>query len=178
MRITSANIQDVFKSEKASIETLELKGYKLIKEFFVDNSGWGSSNEPALTSDRFIRDLADLLKENPSCYSFITNCGQFQVYVGIFKKVKRSLEGVKKIAPNTLRIENEGGYSIRLYDTDIISVNLQNNTCILNSGGFNTHTTRARISQFLPCDGQFFQKKGKWYIDKKEVKENEAFSIA
>jgi len=137
MRITSANIQDVFKSEKASLETLELKGYKLIQEFFVDNSG--------LESERGL------------ITSFVS--------------------GVKKIAPNTLKIENEGGYSIRLYDTDIISVNLQNNTCILNSGGFNTHTTRARISQFLPCDGQFFQKKGKWYIDNKEVKENEAFSI-
>ena len=175
MRITSANIQDVFKSEKASLETLELKGYKLIQEFFVDNSGL-ESERGLITS--FVSGVEKILVDNPSIYSFITNCGQFQVYVGIFKKVKRSAEGVKKIAPNTLRIENEGGYSIRLYDTDIISVNLQNNTCILNSGGFNTVTTRARISQFLPCDGSFYQKKGKWYIDKKEVKENESFSIA
>jgi hypothetical protein len=182
MKITSANIQDVFKSEKLSCEMAKLKGYELIQEFFVDNSGWDSSNEPALTPDRLIRELADVLKENHSCYSFITNAGQFQVYVGIFKKVKRSAEGVKKIAPNTLRIENEGGYSIRLYDTDIISVNLKNNTVILNSGGFNTSTTRKRISQFLPFDGTFYQKKGNWYIRRNEkdylVKENEAFSIA
>lgn len=181
MKITNETIQNVFKSEMASIETLKLKGYELIKEFFVDNSGFGSSDEPALTPDRFIRELADILKENHSCYSFITNAGQFQVYIGIFKKIKRSAENVKRIFPNTLRIETEKGYNIRLYDTDILKVNLQDETMILNGGGFNTHTTRRRIQQCLPFEGYFYQNKRRWYIEQnnitKEVKEGEVYSF-
>ena len=184
MRITKSNIEDIFKAKQYSIETLKLKGYELIETLFVDNSGWGSESEPALTPARLIEKIDNLLNDYPKgFYAFLTGVGQFQVYLSIFKKIKRSESGVKLVAPNTLRIENQNGYTIRLYNTDILTVNLLNNTLVLFSGGYNTHTTRARIREFLPSGLSFYQNKGEWYIriyrlEKDfQVKENESFDF-
>jgi hypothetical protein len=163
MRITINNIDDVFKSKQLTRESAELRGYKLIKEFFVDNSGFGSESEPAYTASSFVSELENLFKEYPQVHTFLTGVGQFQVYVGCFVKTKRP-ENIKKLAPNTYRIETENGYNIRLYDTDIISVDLKKQVFTLNSGGYNTLTTRERIRRFLPCDYGFYQNRGKWYL--------------
>jgi hypothetical protein len=37
---------------------------------------------------------------------------------------------------------------------------------ILNSGGYRTHTTKARINEFLPSNIRVYQKKYNWYIIK------------
>jgi hypothetical protein len=58
------------------------KGYELVKEFFVDNSGMGAENEPALTFEQFIATAW-----NKDWGYGITDCGQFQIYVGAYKKV-------------------------------------------------------------------------------------------
>jgi len=86
MRITKDNINDVFKAKKASVETMELKGFELIKELFADNSGLGASDELALTRNQFIKEVEQLVTENGSLTAKITSEGQFQVYVGLFKK--------------------------------------------------------------------------------------------
>jgi hypothetical protein len=168
MKITNANIENVFKSERLSLETAKLKGYELIQELFVDNSGLGSESESALTPNQLINELKNILEKEKSIYAFITQVGQFQIYLGIFKKVKRIAPNAKKISPNTLRIETENGYKIRLYDTDIITVDFKHSIFSLNDGGFNTHTTRERIRKFLPCEGMFYQSKGSWYIQQRE----------
>lgn len=56
------------------------KGWKLIEEHFVDNSGFGSPGEPALTVNEFISKLVV-----GHGYAIIGE-GQFQVYVGEFTK--------------------------------------------------------------------------------------------
>jgi len=58
------------------------KGWELTESYFVDSSGFGSDNEPALTVRQFLKKLQDGFG-----YAIIEE-GQFQVYVGEFKKVK------------------------------------------------------------------------------------------
>lgn len=64
---------------------------KLHETFFVDSSGFGSSNEPAYTFNAFSSILSVLLRNNPDkqYFSALTGVGQFQVYVSIFYKIKR-----------------------------------------------------------------------------------------
>jgi len=57
-------------------------GYELEDELFVDATGMGYESEPALTVRAFI----DQLRSDRS-YA-ITQTGQFQVYVGVFKKTR------------------------------------------------------------------------------------------
>ena len=70
-----------------------LKSWYLITTHFVDNSGFGSDNEPALTMTQFLRKV-----KQGRGYA-ITSTGQFQVYVGEFIKVtpkqRRRLEAVE-----------------------------------------------------------------------------------
>ena len=44
--------------------------------FFVDSSGWGQEDEPALTINQFLK------KIKAGKYYAIIEAGQFQVYVG------------------------------------------------------------------------------------------------
>ena len=56
-------------------------GWEVTNEFFVDNSGFGSANEPALTAQQFI----EFIKEG---YGYaITEEGQFQLRITEFKKL-------------------------------------------------------------------------------------------
>lgn len=57
------------------------KGWKLLKQYFVDSSGFGRTSEPALTAGQF----QDNIKEGKG-YAII-EAGQFQVYIGEFEKV-------------------------------------------------------------------------------------------
>jgi hypothetical protein len=60
----------------------KVKGYKLLNEYFVDNSGWGTDREPALTFNQFLN------KVKAGLYYGITSIGQFQVYIGEYKKTE------------------------------------------------------------------------------------------
>lgn len=50
---------------------------------FVDASGWGNSNEPALTQDEFLA----YKEANPTLLFGITEAGQFQVVVGVYERI-------------------------------------------------------------------------------------------
>jgi hypothetical protein len=57
------------------------KGWKLVDTYFVDSSGLGLSGEPALTFSEFARNAK-------VGYGYaIIEAGQFQVYIGEFKKI-------------------------------------------------------------------------------------------
>lgn len=88
MKITKNNIDDVRKSKKASVESMAKKGYRMIDELFCDSSGFGAEDELALTYSQLKAKLSEILAENPVIYTKITNAGQFQIYLGIFLKVK------------------------------------------------------------------------------------------
>lgn len=66
--------------------TYHPKGYKLIKEYFVDASGWGTAGGSAISQDAFLSEV----KEGHA-YA-ITESGQFQVYIGEYKKVDKKVK--------------------------------------------------------------------------------------
>jgi hypothetical protein len=147
MNITLDNMSNVYKAGKSSIDTMQLKGYELIENVMVDNSGFGADDEYADTPKQFNRRLHVLLEQYGKLTAKITDVGQFQVYVGLFKKTGKSQ--AKKIANNTLRIDDgNGNYRIRLHDTDIIT--FKNGKYILDNGGYATRTTHARMNEFTP----------------------------
>lgn len=72
----------------------------------------------------------------------------------------------KKVANNTYlmaRRTPEGEYyiALRLHETDIIEF-YENDEMAVFTGGWQTVTTKARINEYLPCNG-VFQKHGDWF---------------
>jgi len=55
------------------------KGYTLVRELFVDTSGFGAPDEPALTLAQFAAEV------KPGFAYALIACGQFQGYVGEFR---------------------------------------------------------------------------------------------
>jgi hypothetical protein len=55
-----------------------------IDTLFVDSSGFGSENEPALTIEAFKAKLRDYLEQHGSVYVAIESAGQFQVWVALW----------------------------------------------------------------------------------------------
>ena len=55
-----------------------------IDELFIDTSGFGARDEPALTLDQLLERLCKLLCEHGPIKVGITETGQFQAYIGIW----------------------------------------------------------------------------------------------
>ena len=153
--------EGIFKGVK-KISDAQLIGYKKVNEYFVDNSGFGSDSEPALTAGSF------LSKIKSGYFYGITGAGQFQVYIGEYVKTNRK-EALKeqgisksKLLHKHLRyIEYiDGKIVYRLYDTDIITK--KDGKTILNSGGYKTVTTKRYIN--LYSGFYVYQKDYNWYI--------------
>jgi len=142
-------------------------GYELTETFFVDNSGFGASDELALTFNSF------LTKVKAGYFYGIKEVGQFQVYINEFKRIakpraellaEQGIVSSKLVKNNTrLTIYKNGDKVLRLHNTDIIK--WQGNKIILNSGGWDTMTTRARFNEFLGASGyNVFRKNGKTFV--------------
>jgi hypothetical protein len=70
----------------------------------------------------------------------------------------------RKLANNTyLQIEENETFSIRLYLTDIIRY-FPNGDIELNSGGWQTVTTKDRFRRFLPRDVSVYSENGVWHV--------------
>lgn len=161
MKITLATINKVYKSKLIDIETMQLKGYELVEELFVDSSGFGAPDELALTQDQFYKKLSELLTEHGELYATITGQGQFQVYVGLFRRNGKRL--TKRVANNTLEVNYEDGKrAIRLHNTDVIT--FDGNKITLNSGGWHTRTTMERINRYLPENYRLITQSYEWYL--------------
>jgi len=65
--------------------------FQEIAEFFVDASGFGEEDEPALTHDQFENKARKLIESRSpvSVYWAVTEVGQFQVYVTAYVKEVR-----------------------------------------------------------------------------------------
>jgi hypothetical protein len=57
------------------------KGWEMEEELFVDSSGFGQEDEPSLTMESFVKKM-----EEGKGYA-VTSQGQFQVYVGVYRRV-------------------------------------------------------------------------------------------
>ena len=146
MNLTINNYTKVYKAKPCSVYTMAVLGYELVDELFVDSSGFGMDSEPALTVNQFETRLQELLNEHGKLTAKITSFGQFQVYVGLFKKTRKPQ--AKRIASNVLLIEQgDGKRIVRLYETDILTDN-GDGTITVDNGGYATRTTHKRINEF------------------------------
>ena len=67
------------------IGSLKPKGWEEVESYFVDSSGIGQANEPALTFPHFLHKVRDA---GPGYGWAITSTGQFQVHITQFRRVK------------------------------------------------------------------------------------------
>ncbi len=56
------------------------KRFEEVNKYFVDESGWGQDDEPALTAEQFLKKV-----QKGKFYAIIER-GQFQVYIGEYVK--------------------------------------------------------------------------------------------
>lgn len=61
-------------------------GWKLVDRHFVDSSGFGAPDEPALTANQFIEVIKERIRNHSATGWAITEAGQFQVYVGEYRR--------------------------------------------------------------------------------------------
>lgn len=80
-------------------------------------------------------------------------------------------KGERKIGNNTYAyIENDGSVSIELHGTKVVVI-YPNGLYKLNSGGWQTSTTKDRINKYSPV--KVYQKKHVWYLqDGTEFEDN------
>lgn len=84
----------------------------------------------------------------------------------LLSSVSQPYTSAKFVGSNTLEIMYENGdRGIRLHDTDIITFH-PDGDFTLNSGGWNTHTTRERMSEFLPRRMRVYSEKSIMYVNK------------
>lgn len=152
-------INDTKRAKIVSEDKAKLLWYEMIKEFFVDSSGWWSDNEPALTFTQFEYRIKEYL--NKGYYTAITRAWQFQVYVWVFKKVWGAK--AKKLKGNTYRIETNNGYNIWFHNTIIISYNSTTWKYTLNNWGWFSKTTKERLNEFTPFTVS--QKNFEWFVN-------------
>lgn len=68
----------------------------------------------------------------------------------------------RKVGNNTYaEILHDGTVAIKLHNTYVVKIN-PNGTYTLNSGGWQTHTTKDRINQYNPK--RVYQRDFQWYI--------------
>ena len=58
----------------------DIKKFEEVNRYFVDGSGWGQEDEPALTAEQFLKKI-----QKGKFYAII-ECGQFQVNIGEYVK--------------------------------------------------------------------------------------------
>jgi len=63
-------------------------GFQFVRKYFVDASGFGAPDEPALTADQFLAAIRKNVLSDKSYGYGILEVGQFQVYVGEYIKTE------------------------------------------------------------------------------------------
>lgn len=78
-----------------NLGSLRPGGYDLAETLFVDKSGFGAPDEPALTFGQFVGEVQRCIREHGSpVYLALIEEGQFQVYVGVFLKDQLDFEHI------------------------------------------------------------------------------------
>lgn len=66
----------------------------------------------------------------------------------------------KKLGNNTYLVRQGNSFGVRLHNTIVVTIH-PDNTYTLNSGGWRTVTTKARINEYCPV--RVYQNKQNWY---------------
>jgi hypothetical protein len=77
-------------------------------------------------------------------------------------ELARGRNGRRKIGNNTYLYPHKDGIAVRLHQTDVVVIH-PDNTYTLNSGGWQTVTTKDRMNEYSPA--RVCQSKGVWYVD-------------
>jgi hypothetical protein len=65
--------------------------------------------------------------------------------------------------------DSDGNKRVKLWDTDIAIINQKEKDITLNSGGYQTNTTKDRINRVIaPTGNVVIQKNGKWFVVNRE----------
>ena len=73
----------------------------------------------------------------------------------------RNQQAGKPLANNTRLVRDGDGLAIRLHDTNVVTFN-PDGSVTLDSGGWRTVTTKARMNEYAPC--RVSQDRGQWYV--------------
>ncbi len=72
----------------------------------------------------------------------------------------------RRIGNNTYLQRRPGGeIAVRLHRTDIVTYR-PDGSVILDSGGWRTVTTKARINQYMPAECSLYQRDWEWYLER------------
>lgn len=69
----------------------------------------------------------------------------------------------KFVARNTIRFQLGDEMRYRLHNTDIVR-RLPDGSAILNSGGYQTITTKERMNRYMPAGYSLYQEQGLWHV--------------
>ena len=78
----------------------------------------------------------------------------------------RTIKGIrrKRLERNTYLYKEDDTFQVKLHNTFIVTI-FPDNSCILNSDGWFTPTTKDRINRFSPDNISLSQKNRVWYLD-------------
>lgn len=93
-----------------------------------------------------------------------------------YEEAKKLLKGrdSKKIGNNTYLINGGDVVSVCLHGTDVLKF-YENGHIKLNSGGYQTVTTKDRMNKYLPIPWKVVQEKFIWYLWNWKTKEKREF---
>ena len=88
--------------------------------------------------------------------------------VNSFRQADAALQGRnsarRKLANNTYLERREGGtIAVKLHETDVVTYH-QDESLVLNSGGWLTVTTKDRMNQYGPVGHRVYSVRGVWYV--------------
>ena len=69
----------------------------------------------------------------------------------------------RKLANNTYLVPRGENVAVKLHNTDVVTF-CADGSIILDSGGWRTVTTKARINEYLPSGWRVFSDRGKWFL--------------
>ena len=80
----------------------------------------------------------------------------------------------RKLGNNTyLVVRDDNGYGIRLHNTEVVIH--YKDRIVLNSGGWYSNTTKARMNKYTPFN--ICQKNFKWFVNDKPYQDNMIISV-
>lgn len=72
------------------------KGWRLVERLFCDTTGYGADLEPSLTFEQLKTKMLEYLNK-PGTYGYtVLECGPFQCYVGVYKKIEKKSNLAKR----------------------------------------------------------------------------------
>ncbi len=162
-----------------TVTATKKQGWAEVDPDTVHIAGWVTGDWDDAPEDAQNSNVADRLeayaKQNDArgfdtlvVYAPTSNVFSTAMYV--FEKSRGKLETVKrrKLANNTYLIDNGKRRAIRLHSTDIVTEH-GSDALRIDSGGWDSETTRDRIYSFTTC--KVWRDKGVTYIDGQKLKD-------